>query len=794
MAAATLAPMATRSSATTTTEPPGTQSLDLRTELPRLLATARRPGEFHASGCVELPVVRIAVDGVGTLGLPIPAAQARALIERATPAPYGKGDKTLVDPKVRRCWQLPAESVHANDPRWSAALDTITGAALAGLGVTGKVRAELYKLLVYDEGSFFLEHRDTEKSAGMFATLVVVLPSEHEGGELVVRHQDREATLDLSGADVGLVRFAAFYADCLHELRPVRRGYRVALVYNLVRRSGRPPSPPDHSATIDQVAAALHTWPEGPEAPVKLVVPLAHHYTPAELSFAALKNEDAAAAAVMTAACARTGLELRLAMVSIEESGAADPVWDGRHGRRRRWSRYEEHDEDGDGGGYEVIEVTERDQRVDDWRRPDDQPEPRGAIAFEDSELAPPGALADEEPDEDHFHEATGNEGGSFERTYRRAALVAWPPRNELRLLQQGGPDVAIAALKRLSRTARTRADALALATIVVDSWPRPEASSYDPDRLRARDGLEDRAALLGALTALRDPGPLRRFLREVVVAGAFDGKESKSLARALGRLDPGEAGELLGALVGRLASRRLPSLAQLLRLVADDRPAAELAAPLDELVAAVGRPEPRPGWDWDEDGPERRTAAILDLAHAIAALQPSDVRGGELLRALREGRDRWPLDEVVLPAALALAPAPGAALRSIADALRADVTDHLRARVALPLEPPADAARSTDGLRCTCEDCQGLRAFLKDRRERAWTLRAAEARRRHVQDAARGAEADLAFRTERRGSPHSLVCTKTQASYEARVVQREADLAALAKLGAPARPPRRRR
>lgn len=773
---------------------PGTGSRDLQTELPRLLATAQRPGEFYATGCVELPVVKIAVDGVGALGLPVAPVQARALIERATPAPYGKGAETLVDPAVRRCWQLPAESVHATDPRWLAVLETITGAALAGLGVTGTARAELYKLLVYDEGSFFVEHRDTEKAPGMFATLVVVLPSEHEGGELIVRHQGREETLDLSGRDLGLARFAAFYADCLHELRPVRSGYRVALVYNLVRTSGRTPSPPDHSATIEQVAAALRAWPDDPAAPLKLVVPLAHHYTPAELSFAALKNEDAAAASVMTAAAATAGLTLRLAMISIEESGSADPVWDGGYDRGRRWRRDEEHDAGGAGGDYVVVEVSERDQHVDGWWCPDDLPEARGAIAFEGSELAPPDALDDEEPDEDHFHEATGNEGGSFERTYRRAALVVWPPRNELRILLQGGPEVAIAAVRRLARAVSTRADAQALADLLVDSWPRPRADVHDPARPCARDAVADRAALLEALTALRDLGPLRRLLREVVAAGAFRGEESEALARALGRLDPDEAGGVLIALVGCLAPYRLPSLARLLRLVAEERPAACLAAPLDALVVAAGCAEGSARWDWGERGADRRSAAVLDLAHAVAALQPSDARGERLLSALRERRDRWPLDEVLLPAALALAPYGSAALRPLAEALRADVADHLRARVALPLEPPADAARSTDGLRCTCQDCRGLCAFLRDRCELTWTLRAAEARRRHVLEVAHAAKVDLTFRTERRGSPYSLVCTKSQASYAARVVQREADLAALAKLDRPASSSPRRR
>lgn len=33
----------------------------------------------------------------------------------------------------------------------------------------------------YEEGGFFQEHRDTEKENGMFATLVIILPSEFEG-------------------------------------------------------------------------------------------------------------------------------------------------------------------------------------------------------------------------------------------------------------------------------------------------------------------------------------------------------------------------------------------------------------------------------------------------------------------------------------------------------------------------------------------------------------------------------------------------------------------------------------
>jgi hypothetical protein len=44
----------------------------------------------------------------------------------------------------------------------------------------------------------------------------------------------------------------------------------------------------------------------------------------------------------------------------------------------------------------------------------------------------PPDAFEDLTPDELHFHEATGNEGASFERTYRRAGFVLWPATRRL--------------------------------------------------------------------------------------------------------------------------------------------------------------------------------------------------------------------------------------------------------------------------------------------------------------------------------------------------------------------------
>jgi hypothetical protein len=67
--------------------------------------------------------------------------------------------------------------------------------------------------------------------------------------------------------------------------------------------------------------------------------------------------------------------------------------------------------------------------------------------------------------------------------------------------------------------------------------------------------------------------------------------------------------------------------------------------------------------------------------------------------------------------------------------------------------------------------------AFLVAPDQRQWCLKAALDRRTHVEQDVRSAACDINLATERRGSPHTLVATKNQASYERRAKQRRQDL-----------------
>ena len=113
-----------------------------------ILDNVDRPGDFFASGRAELLAPSIEVEGVGAIALPLLPAQAKQLIKAASRAPFGRGADTIVDTKVRRTWQIEAGDVAIGGKHWPRTLAQIVARVAEGLGVTGPVTAELYKLLV----------------------------------------------------------------------------------------------------------------------------------------------------------------------------------------------------------------------------------------------------------------------------------------------------------------------------------------------------------------------------------------------------------------------------------------------------------------------------------------------------------------------------------------------------------------------------------------------------------------------------------------------------------------------
>ena len=769
----------------------------INADLAAILQTVQTPGDFFAAGECAMHVPLIEVEGIGPIALPLLPAQAAQLIAVAERAPYGRGADTLVDTAVRRTWQIGADRVRIQGRHWPAMLDGIVERAANGLGAGAGVEAELYKLLVYDEGSFFLNHRDTEKAPGMFGTLIVALPSLHAGGELVIRHREREVRLDLRRSDLSELAWAAFYADCVHEVLPITSGCRLVLVYNLRRKGrGRLPRPPSYDKETAALERLLRAWcnetaKPDEDRPLKLVYPLAHAYTPAELSFAALKGADAAAATVLTAAAGDAACDLHVALLRIEESGAAE--YSGYSGPRWRSRYHDDDEEDGDDESddeFRVAEVFDRSLTLSDWRRPDGGVASLGTLPFNDGEVCPPDALADMEPDEQHFHEATGNEGASFERSYQRAALVLWPHAQRLRLIARAGLAASLPALDgMLGAWIDDGAEpghahwheVHALAAEMLACWPVQAAR-------RANDGPSAESAMLSQLVRLHDREHIEAMLTDVVAAGAYAAGDNAALVQALKLLPASRVGTLLLAVVQGNADLRIGGCADLLaRAAAVSAWRAQLLGAAQALLDAMPGDPARPKSPADAWRRERADAGVVH--DTLRALAPAGHAG---LSALAEQAVThwlaWPktygMDAVIVPALRRLAERPTLLNRPACLRLRAAALDHLRARCSLDLAPPADWRREAR-LSCHCEHCLALGRFLQSADQEAWRFKAREAERRHVEDSIRQGRCDVDCSTERKGSPHVLLCTKNQASYERRVAQRRADLDDLTRLKA---------
>lgn len=759
----------------------------INTELAKTLNRVQRPGDYYTAGALEIFAPRLEVDGVGPIALPLLPIQAKQLIAVAEQAPYGRGPETLVDTQVRRTWQIDAAQVQISR-RWEETLKDIVARVKAGLGVTGSVVAEFYKILVYDEGSFFVSHRDTEKAPGMFATLVIVLPSIYTGGELIVRHKGQETQLDLYSPEPSVATFAAFYADCVHEVRPVTSGCRLTLVYNLLRQDrSRLPEPPNYDAEQAQLAKLLCQWSAAKlspddESPEKLIYPLEHAYTEAEISFDMLKGADIARADVLIAAAEQAECDLHLALVSIEESGYAEYNGDYYGSRRRRWSEDKDEDEDSE---FEIGEVTERSATLSEWQQPDGQPTAFGDFPFEEGELCPPGALNDLEPDETHFQEATGNAGASFDRAYRRAALVIWPRHRRLAVLNQAGLSTTLPCLAEMAELwvkssqgseSPLWRQAHELAGFMLATWSK-ERPYYWGTQARS-----DAARMLDLLSQLKDTTHIDTFLADISAAGAYHQDDNPALIKAVGLLPPSRATELIERIIAGNATKnlgacgdllaRIATVAQKAGRVADLIPAAKIlvnALPGDPARAPQTE-EPR----WRSLPPSVESGFIVDLLAGLGRIDAA--LADRAVDYLLAWPATYPLDAILIPAALELT--KKATIRELAafQRLRAACLAHLRKRIAAPLEPPADWTRDST-VSCRCAHCAELSRFLADPKRRVWDFRSLQQNRDHVEHSIKRDHCDVDCVTDKHGRPYGLICTKNQASYERRVEQRKKDL-----------------
>ena len=299
---------------------------DIARDIADILDSVDTAGSFCVGGSLTGKLDRLAVRGFGVLRFPISDVAARRLIKVASRSRFGKGKVNALDTSVRDSWEFGASMWVMDGKGWQRTLSRILDQVAEVLGCPrNRLTISPHKLLVYEPGGKFRPHRDSEKEVGMIGTLTITLPCSGRGGSLVVRHQGMTRKINLETRGESQIAFAAFYADCEHEILELREGYRVCLIYNLIQEKpvfgSRSSGDADHGERVRYLAEALAQWKKGRVGGEKIVQILEHQYSRASLSLDMLKNRDATVASLLQEACQLSDCRVRPAIVTVEQSG-----------------------------------------------------------------------------------------------------------------------------------------------------------------------------------------------------------------------------------------------------------------------------------------------------------------------------------------------------------------------------------------------------------------------------------------------------------------------------------------
>ncbi|MGB1010795.1 MAG: 2OG-Fe(II) oxygenase, partial [Thiolinea sp.] len=392
-----------------------------------ILNSINRSADFYACQSSKAFFPELQIEGLGELALPLCDAQAEQLIQLCSRAPYGKGTQTLVDESVRKVWELDSSKISSGNQAWQRFIKRILRHYEEVLDLQGQTLiAHPYKLLLYDAGSFFLSHQDSEKEDGMVATLVITLPSAHEGGELTIRHRNQSVSIDFSSqAKRYDFQSVLFYADCQHEIAPLKSGYRLALTYNVCLQGVRGINSPDFGAQEQALTSLITDWKKNltAEDDKYQLISLDHQYSADGFSLDTLKGVDRTRADALLHAASQADCE---AYICLLETYEIFDAWD----------------EDN------PTDLIDGHTTLDHFFDVTGNPVELSISNIDDDMILRQYTLEDEEAIDQDYEGYTGNAGNTLSRWYRYAAVILWPRECHLEMLAYNSTQAAIDYLK----------------------------------------------------------------------------------------------------------------------------------------------------------------------------------------------------------------------------------------------------------------------------------------------------------------------------------------------------------
>ena len=727
-------------------------------------------GEFCTKITTGYQDLEITIKDFGELEFPISSKTAKKLFGQGKPAKFGKRDQTIYDPQIRSTRKIPKSNVKIAKRSWNRTLNPVLQQVQKRLGIPedSNLCAKFHEMLVYGPGDFFAAHQDTEKEESMVGTLVVLLPSKFKGGSLVIEQHGDKKHFRFTGNIDEKLTFIAFYADCYHQVKKVTSGYRIALIYNLIAKRT---FAPDLATPNAKLTKAVKKYFEisneeffGYSAvrPRWLVYLLDHQYTQKSLSWAQLKGADQNRGAQLLSAAQELGLEAHLALADVQEVREAYRDGDygygyGRSRRRRYWDYYDDEDDE-DNADVTVGGVLAEDCVLNYWIDVEGKKQSLGEHSVFRKMICWTKASDEFDPFESEYEGYMGNYGNTMEYWYHRAAIVLWQKNDSYASLFSINPSKTLTEINRLLKK----------------------------DRKNGRDAIEKILPQWSGQIRYAEPPLILKVFN--IAASVNDQELATKLILACERLVLSKT--TLSGLRKILSSYGEPWLLSALSQFSSEETRRSLSIQnfLDMIKELRADYPTLASWLFKHQLATQTKSDLLSERHSgnleikeHAKKHCQSIK--ELLLAAKEicrpDLHLATIDHVLAYPRLYSPEILNLILREVPFSWKGDDPEkwgngRLLSETEQRFANAIAAAKQEEGnwsihtyQFCNCGDCKTLALFLENAEQQKYVWPLAKQRRRHIHDIIEKMGISVTHSTQRSGSPHKLILTKTTALFK---------------------------
>lgn len=735
---------------------------DFKKQLTEALGKIATTGTFFSAGVNDFCIPKMSVKKLDEIAFPLNKIQIQALISIAHKAPFGKGSETILDPNVRNCWEIDASQIEFEDNNWKNLIDKTITKIKPDLGIENKkIDAHLYKMLIYEEGDFFLPHKDSEKEKGMFGTLIIGLPSKHSGGELVLSFDGEEHSVSFAeNCSNDTLPYVAFYADCQHEIKPTTSGYRVCLVYNLIDLQVE--SSIKLVSLLPEIGAIEDLFQSQTErTDMPYVYLLGHQYTPTNFSLEQLKLKDRPVAEVLLKAAERAGYYAKLALVTSYQAGSLE--MDYNHSNRRGY--YDDYEDEIDVDSAEMGEIYDEYLSVNHWDTSDLPAIDIESVEIED--LIFNFEINDGDPIEKEAEGYTGNAGMEMMFWYHYGAVVFWKKENHLAILN---PSSILKKLKWLGYYASKW-------NSITDFEKEMAKEIFQYHLTEAYNSREEETESFGVIVDFLEVVNDANFINQLSKNVLINYFSNISIDKWMELLTGFSTVPFDDVVLDDAIMKNSKNLNHLLTIL-NRLNKAQFSKLSEKILEKL--PNSLAGFNFLEHK-GTTLKSLLSNCVQIAQFKEKDIIWIDTVaQYITQNLDRDFVNDYLIDTIL---------VNNLKEMVLGNATliiakKHLENRVANKPQIPANWSRAVPQKTSYTKVWAILNDFLQSPTEQLFDFKSLQANRSEMESAIRNVTIDLDLETIRKGSPHTLRLTKNTNAYKVELKKWEQDCVLLGKLG----------